>query len=147
RLRLSALEGATPQAAIPETPIMNTAILLLSLSLGADPVDADFVLKGGTLFDGSGKPGVVSDVAIKGERIVPVGEFKTVGTPKIIDCNGLYVTPGYIDLHTHSDETLVQPRYKSNRNYLKQGVTTVITGNCGFGPANVADFFRQLEKG
>src|SRR5262245_8186849 len=126
---------------------MNSALLLLALAVGADPVEADFVLKGGTLFDGTGAPGVVGDVAIKGDRIIAVGQFTVAGSPKIIDCTGLYITPGFIDLHTHSDEPLQQPETRSNRNYLRQGVTTVVTGNCGTGPIDVAAYFEKLEKG
>ena len=126
---------------------MNAALILLSLSLGADPVGADFVLKGATLFDGSGQAGVIGDVAIKGDRIVAVGTFAVAGNPKAIDCTGLFVAPGFIDLHTHSDEPLVHPETRANRNYVKQGVTTVVTGNCGSGPANVAVYFGNLQDG
>ncbi len=125
---------------------MNTAILLLSLSLGADPVEADVVLKGGTLFDGSGAPGVIGDVAIKGDHVVAIGQFATKGSPKMIDCASFYVAPGFIDLHTHSDDPLQQAKTRGNRNYLCQGVTTVVTGNCGSGPTDVAAYFAVLEK-
>src|SRR5204862_90217 len=99
------------------------------------------------LFDGSGAAGVVGDVAIKGDRIVAVGSFAVTGSPKVIDCSGLYIAPGFIDLHTHSDDPLQNPNTRSNRNYLRQGVTTVVTGNCGSGPIDVALFFEKLEKG
>lgn len=126
---------------------MTAGLLVLSLVLSAKPVDADLILRGGTIFDGSGKPGVVGDVAIKGERIVAVGEFTTSGTPKVIDCSGLYIAPGFIDLHTHSDSPLTRAATRSNCNYLRQGVTTVVTGNCGSGPVDVSDYFKQLEQG
>src|SRR5262245_39231853 len=125
---------------------MNSALCLLALAVGADPVEADFVLKGGTLFDGTGAPGVVGDVAIKGDRIIAVGQFTVAGSPKVIDCTGLYIAPGFIDLHTHSDEPLKQATTRANRNYLRQGVTTVVTGNCGSGPTDVAAFFSVLKK-
>src|SRR5207244_4505791 len=105
----------------------------------------DFVLRGATLYDGSAKPGVKGDVAITGERIVAVGNFDIQGAPRILDATGLIVTPGFIDLHTHSDDSLLRAETRGNKNYLLQGVTTVITGNCGSGPTNVADFFRKLE--
>jgi N-acyl-D-aspartate/D-glutamate deacylase len=125
---------------------MNAALLLLTLTFGANPVDADVVLKGGTLFDGTGQAGVIGDVAIKGDRIVAVGSFAVAGNPKIIDCTGLYVAPGFIDLHTHSDVPLTQPETRSNRNYLRQGVTTVVTGNCGAGPTDVKEYFETLQN-
>jgi N-acyl-D-aspartate/D-glutamate deacylase len=113
---------------------------------GPGPVAADVVLKGGTVYDGSGQPGVVGDVAIKGDRIVAVGSFNTAGNPKIIDCAGLVVAPGFIDLHTHSDGPLTVERTRANLSYVTQGVTTVVTGNCGAGPTDVAGFYAKLEK-
>src|SRR5262249_5141306 len=121
--------------------------LMLALALGADPVEADVVLQGGTVFDGSGQPARVADVALKGERIVAVGKFPVAGQPKMIDCTGLYIAPGFIDLHTHSDDALTQPGTRFNRNYQKQGVSLVITGNCGSGPVDAAGYFAKLEKG
>src|SRR5207249_2846889 len=82
---------------------------------------------------------------IRGERIVAVGEFKVAGQPPSIDAKGLVVAPGFIDLHTHSDIPLTQQATRANLCYLKQGVTTVVTGNCGMGPTDVAAYFKKLE--
>jgi N-acyl-D-aspartate/D-glutamate deacylase len=123
------------------------AVLLLCLLPAAEPVEADVVLRGASLHDGSGNAPVVGDLAIKGERIVAVGAFEVKGSPRVIDARGLVVAPGFIDLHTHSDDALTQPATRDNRNYLLQGVTTVVTGNCGAGPADVAAYFRTLERG
>src|SRR5687768_4905192 len=106
-----------------------TLIGLFALTTqAAPPVEADYIIRGGTVHDGSGKPGQVADVAIKGDRIVAVGKFKTAGQPKIIDATGLIVAPGFIDLHTHSDTPITQPETRANLNYLMQGVTTIVTG-------------------
>jgi N-acyl-D-amino-acid deacylase len=109
-------------------------------------VEADLVLKGATLHDGSGSPGKIGDVAIKNDRIVAVGKFKVKGKPRILDCEGLIVSPGFIDLHTHSDYPLQDKKTSANLNYQMQGVTTVVTGNCGAGPVDVAAYFAKLEK-
>ena len=92
------------------------------------------------------QPGKVGDIAIKGDRIVAVGKFKVKGKPRVIDCEGLVISPGFIDLHTHSDYPLQAKKTNANFNYQTQGVTTVVTGNCGFGPVDVADYFAKLEK-
>jgi N-acyl-D-aspartate/D-glutamate deacylase len=116
----------------------------LVLELDA-PIQADVVVRGGTLYDGTGQPGKVGDVAIRGDRIVAVGQFQAAGNPRLIDGTGLLVAPGFIDLHTHSDTALTLESTKANLCYLMQGVTTVVTGNCGSGPTDVADYFRKLE--
>jgi N-acyl-D-aspartate/D-glutamate deacylase len=129
---------------------MSTALALLLSVLppAAGPaVEADVVIRGATLYDGTGGPGVVGDLAIKGDRIVAVGTFEAAGTPRVLDGKGLAVAPGFIDLHTHSDNALTQEALRANLNYLYQGVTTVVTGNCGFGPADVGGYFQKLEKG
>jgi N-acyl-D-aspartate/D-glutamate deacylase len=117
------------------------------LSAGRDPVEADVVLTGGTLHDGTGAPGRAGDLAIRGDRIVAVGSFAVAGKPRRIDATGLVLAPGFIDLHTHSDLPLQRKKTRGNLCYLHQGVTTVVTGNCGFGPVDVAAYFRTLEKG
>jgi N-acyl-D-amino-acid deacylase len=126
---------------------MFAMVFLAVLLPTAEPVEADFVLRGATLIDGTGSPGVVGDLAIKGDRIVALGRFDVRGQPRRIDATGLVVAPGFIDLHTHSDSTLQQAATRNNLNYLWQGVTTVVTGNCGAGPVDVAAYYRTLEKG
>jgi N-acyl-D-aspartate/D-glutamate deacylase len=123
-----------------------TTLALLTLLPAAGPaVEADLVIRGATLYDGTGGPARTGDVALKGERIVAVGTFATAGKPEVIDGTGLAVAPGFIDLHTHCDTTLGQENAHANLCYLTQGVTTVITGNCGSGPADVAAYFKRLE--
>jgi N-acyl-D-aspartate/D-glutamate deacylase len=124
-----------------------SALVLLSLPTADKPIAADVVIRGATLYDGSGKAGQVGDLAIKGDRIVAVGTFTVAGEPRIIDGQGLIAAPGFIDLHTHSDRPLQQAATRGNLNYLMQGVTTVVTGNCGSGPTDVAAYFKTLEKG
>jgi N-acyl-D-amino-acid deacylase len=123
--------------------------LLLLLSVAADPVAADVVIKGATIHDGSGKAGYVGDVAIAGDKVVGVGRVMVAGSPRVIDGTGLVVAPGFIDLHTHcdsGDNSVTRPVHRLNQCYVTQGVTTVVTGNCGAGPADVKAFYDTLDR-
>lgn len=96
----------------------------------------DLVIRGGTVLDGSGAPPVRADVGLAGGRIVEVGRIEARGTDEI-DADGLYVAPGFIDIHSHSDYTLlVDPRAMSS---VFQGVTLEVIGNCGFGCFPIRD--------
>lgn len=123
------------------------ASVLPALVLLMAPVDADVVIRGATLFDGAG-PTRKADVAIKGDRIAAAGAFEVAGQPRVIDGAGLVVAPGFIDLHTHCDNTgITTPERRHLLNYLTQGVTTVVTGNCGSGPVDVAAYLKRLDDG
>jgi len=126
-------------------------LLLSGTSAGAaaannELVQADVVIRGATLCDGTASPGKVGDLAIRGDRIVAVGKFAVAGKPRVLDATGLIIAPGFIDLHTHSDTPLTKKATSSNLNYLMQGVTTAVTGNCGAGPVDVAGYFATMEK-
>jgi len=130
-------------------------------SASPGPIDADVVLVGGTILDGSGSPGTLGDVAIEGDRIVAVGQFETGRVGRTISCAGLIVTPGFIDLHNHSDlpitiedpqtgeskqsRPILEDATRSAACYLTQGCTTVVTGNCGGGAVDVDSYYTKLE--
>ncbi|HZZ80870.1 MAG TPA: D-aminoacylase [Gemmataceae bacterium] len=128
------------------TTLTFLALTTCTIGQGDAPVEADVVLRGATIYDGSDKPGKVGDIAIKKDRIAAVGKFAVNGSPRVLDCAGLVVSPGFIDLHTHSDYPLQDKKTSGNFNYQAQGVTTVVTGNCGAGPVDVAGYFAKLEK-
>jgi len=89
----------------------------------------DLVIKGGTVIDGSGRPGVRTDVGVKDGRVVKIGQV-TEDAAKTIDATGKIVAPGFIDVHTHYD---AQAFWDSNLSPSPlHGITTVIGGNCGF---------------
>jgi N-acyl-D-aspartate/D-glutamate deacylase len=64
----------------------------------------------------------------------------------VIDATGFLIAPGFIDLHTHSDDEIVAAKTQGNYNYQTQGVTTIVTGNCGFGPVHVGTFYTRINK-
>jgi N-acyl-D-amino-acid deacylase len=95
----------------------------------------DILIRGGALFDGSGRPGMPGDVAIAAGRIVKIAPRLNDAAAKTIDASGLAVAPGFIDIKTHSDFTLpINPKAESK---VRQGVTTEIVGHCGFSVAPV----------
>jgi len=143
------MKGQPDRSVVLRSSLLFVLLLLLTTARtlrAENAVQADIVIRGATVYDGTGQPGKIGDVAICQDRIVAVGDFKVAGNPKILDATGLILAPGFIDLHTHSDRALTVEPTNQNLNYLRQGVTTVVTGNCGFGPANVADFYKKLEK-
>jgi N-acyl-D-amino-acid deacylase len=96
-------------------------------------VKYDLVLRGALIMDGSGAPSFEADVGIAGGRIAAVTGLKDAKSFRLIDVSGLAVSPGFIDMHSHSDESLlVNPRAESK---IRQGVTTEVLGNCGNSPA------------
>ncbi len=118
-------------------------LFLLPTLAAAEPTA--IVLRNATIHDGTGKAGYVGDLHIQGEKIVAVGKVGEVRGAKEIDTKGLVVCPGFIDLHTHCDDGLLGKVGKANKNYIMQGCTLVVTGNCGSGPHEVAAYFKKLE--
>jgi N-acyl-D-aspartate/D-glutamate deacylase len=94
-------------------------------------VNYDVVIKNASVFDGSLKPAFRADVAVKDGMIVKVEKSIKGSAARVINGKGLYVTPGFIDLHTHVDRGMYFPENRACLNYLTQGVTTVIVGQCG----------------
>jgi len=108
----------------------------------------DLVIRGGRVIDGSGLAGFTADVAIRGDRIVEIGRVNSPGAREI-DADGLLVTPGFIDGHTHMDAQLNWDALGTSSSW--QGVTTAVMGNCGFTLAPVrrgqeALVVRNLER-
>ena len=90
----------------------------------------DLIIRGGTVVDGSGLPGVTADLAIDGDRIAEVGQLNSETAKQEIDADGLVVSPGFIDGHTHMDAQLFWDDIGTNSCW--HGVTSVVMGNCGF---------------
>ncbi len=103
----------------------------------------DTVIKNGTIYDGTLSEPFRGDIGITADKIMAIGQL-TGKSKNTIDATGHIVTPGFIDVHTHCDLSFkrtglkryaayIMPSFKGNSNYMFQGVTTVITGNCGYG--------------
>ena len=107
------------------------------------------LVRGGTVFDGSGTPGRRADVLIEGERVTTIGRgLRAEPGVEVIDADGCWVTPGFIDLHTHYDaEVELDPTLTES---VRHGVTTVLVGSCGLSfavgtPEDLADMFCRVE--
>ncbi len=107
----------------------------------------DYLLRGGIVFDGTGVDGVLADVGIGGGNVAAVGDLSRAEAGETFDVRGKYVAPGFIDIHTHSDFTLLSsPGMESS---VAQGVTTEIVGNCGIalGLAQAGEQFTLEQRG
>lgn len=109
------------------------------------PARFDLILRGGTVHRGDGTEPRIADVAILNGKIAAVGDVQAPAD-RVLDCRGLVVCPGFIDLHNHSDGPILEKATRGNVNYLLQGCTTVVTGNCGSGPIDVGQYLRQIDE-
>jgi N-acyl-D-amino-acid deacylase len=122
--------------------------LLLFLAPVAWPqaLTYDVVIQNGRIVDGSGNPWYVADVGIKDGRIAAIGRLCAAGScpaQRTLDAKGLVVAPGFIDVHTHVEANIV--RIPTADNYLFDGVTSIITGNCGGSETDLNKFFGDLR--
>src|SRR5437870_13018619 len=102
----------------------------------------DILIRGGMVIDGSGLPGEAADVAIEAGRIAAIGPALAGSAVRTVDAGGLAVTPGFIDIKTHSDFVLpINPKAESK---VRQGVTTEIIGHCGYSVAPCLPGKRQI---
>jgi len=106
----------------------------------------DLILTGGIVYDGLGGPGLNADIAVTGDMITAVGDLSKERAGQTLDVAGLAVAPGFIDIHTHSDFTLLINRPMCSS--IAQGVTTEVVGNCGtsIGLVTLDDVFTQERR-
>ena len=123
---------------------LTFVLLLFTTQALAQP--ADVLLTNATIYDGISTSPATGDVAIHNGSIVAVGKMLPHTATLEIDCTDKILCPGFIDLHNHSDRQIVVEATRANVNYLLQGCTTVVTGNCGSGPVDVAKYYEQINN-
>jgi N-acyl-D-amino-acid deacylase len=130
------------------------AAALLSASLAAQQPPYDLLIRNGRVLDGTGNPWFPADIAVRGGRIVAVGSLAGAQAARIIDATGKYVSPGFIDIHSHADDGSgprggfrdPDPIRRSAPNLVSQGITTVVVNQDGRSPWPVAEQRALLEK-
>src|SRR5215213_4218722 len=107
-------------------------------------VKADIIIKNGRILDGTGNSWIKGDIAIKDGKIIRIGLIDGITATKIIDAKNLVVAPGFIDVHTHIEgEEFKNP---TADNFILDGVTTVVTGNCGASNVDIKKYLWQIDS-
>ncbi|HEY0751415.1 MAG TPA: amidohydrolase family protein, partial [Chitinophagaceae bacterium] len=105
---------------------------------------ADVLIRNGKIIDGTGNSWYYGDIAIKDGRILQTGKELNTSASKIIDATGLIIAPGFIDVHTHIEGD--EFRNPTANNFIMDGVTTVVTGNCGASNVDLNRYFTRLDS-
>ncbi|MFC2165327.1 amidohydrolase family protein [Acidobacteriota bacterium] len=106
----------------------------------------DILITNAKIIDGSGKPAFEGDIGIRGESITKIGNLRGKAAVITLDVQGMVVSPGFIDMHTHCDRGLADSDSNANINYLTQGVTTVLIGPDGGGTFKIAKAKARWEE-
>lgn len=125
---------------------MRKLLLLILLAPGFLKAQnaVDVIIRNGKIIDGTGNSWYYGDVAIKGGKIVAIGKLANYTAAKVIDAQKLIVAPGFIDVHGHIESGIFEQ--PTAENYIYDGVTTVITGNCGGSANNLQRFFARIDS-
>jgi N-acyl-D-amino-acid deacylase len=124
------------------TLLCLTLCATLSALAPAEGKSYDLILRNGRVIDGTGNPAFFADVGIHQGRIAAIGRIREKARREI-DVAGMVVAPGFIDVHTHAENVASLPRAE---NFVRMGVTTIVTGNCGGSALEVAPFLRRIRE-
>ena len=114
------------------------------LSIKAQKPQFDLLIRNGKVIDGSGNPWFRADIGIENGKIKAIGRYDSTQAKRTIDATGMVVSPGFIDVHTHVEGGI--KRVPTADNYILDGVTSIITGNCGGSEDDLPDFFKSMMK-
>ena len=110
------------------------------------PERFDVLIRGGRVMDGSGNPWMRADVGIRGDRIVAVGTLRGATAATVLQAEGLYVAPGFVDTHSHAGDALATSQLSSAKALVAQGITTVFVNPDGGGPVDLVAQRKSLEQ-
>ncbi len=117
-----------------DVSVVGVALAVRPPLIEASP-SFDLALRGGTILDGTGGPAYLADLGIRGDAIAAIGSISEEQGKRSMDISGFHVSPGFIDIHSHSDGSILA--YPNSESRVYQGVTTELTGNCGGSAAPV----------
>jgi N-acyl-D-amino-acid deacylase len=118
--------------------------LLIPVSVFAQNLSCDILIRNGKIIDGTGNSWFYGEVAIKDGKIIGVGRQLNFKAVRTIDATGLIVAPGFIDVHTHLEGDEIKDPNATN--FIKDGVTTCITGNCGSSNIDIGKYLRFIDS-
>jgi len=124
--------------------IFFSAFMVILLAFSGLAQRYDIVIQNGKIVDGSGNPWFVGDIGIRKGEIKDVGQVSTRRAKRVIDAQGQVVAPGFIDVHAHVESSILTRPLAEN--FLYDGVTTLVTGNCGGSELDLDQFFDTVEK-
>jgi N-acyl-D-amino-acid deacylase len=117
---------------------------IVFLAVSVEAQTADILIKNAKILDGTGNSWFYGDIAVSGGKILQIGKLSGWTAKKVIDATGLVAAPGFIDVHTHIEGDEVKNPEATN--FIYDGVTTVITGNCGSSDANIGRYLRKIDS-
>jgi len=124
---------------------MQKIILILFIFFSAEAFSQyDIIIRNGKIIDGTGNSWYYGDVAVQDGKITAIGKLSNASSTKTIEAKGLIVAPGFIDVHAHIEGGVFERPTADN--YIYDGVTTVITGNCGGSSDDLKRFFFRLDS-
>jgi len=121
-----------------------TKFLLFAAALSLTAADYDLLIRNARVVDGAGNAWFRADVGVKDGKIAAIGKLSAATSTRSIDARERYLTPGFIDVHTHIESNV--ERLPQASNFILDGVTSVVTGNCGSSTLTVAQWFEKLDK-
>ena len=125
---------------------MKYSLILLAMITSQIAIgqNADFIIRNGKIMDGTGNHWQLKDVAIVNNKIVAIGHLNNWKANREVDAKGLIVAPGFIDVHAHIEGG--EARNPLATNFIYDGVTTVVTGNCGGSSDNMKSYFNYIDS-
>ena len=124
--------------------IISTLLFLFLFNNISAQQTADILITNGRILDGTGNSWFYGDIAIKDGKIIRVGKFSGVTATKTIDAKNNIVAPGFIDVHTHIEGE--ESKNPTADNFIRDGVTTVVTGNCGSSNVDIRKYMQKIDS-